>query len=158
MKYIVILTAICMAQIISSCSRKDISLPPIIPKPNYMGKTKGVFNLKNHQVIYYQPDSLKESAGLLADILNGSGNSFIVRDDYRVNKKGIIIKMSDNKKDRSDSFEIQISKMFPGILCLLTLSKSTSIIYFYLSLTTFTGTRRLWTSMSSIGVCEKNHI
>jgi len=99
-----------MVQIISSCSRKDISLPPIIPKPNYMERTKGVFNLKNHQVIYYRPDSLKESAGLLMDILNESGNSFIVKNDYGVNKKGIIIKMSDNKKDRSDSFEIQISK------------------------------------------------
>jgi len=110
MKYIILLTAICMTQIISSCSKKDEALPPIIPKPNFIEKTRGSYNLKENQVIYYQADSLKESAELLANILNESGNSFVVKYDYEENKKGIIIKMSDNKKGRSDSFDIQIGK------------------------------------------------
>ena len=110
MKYAILLTAIFMALLMSSCSKEDAVLPPVIPKPNYMEKTRGVFNLKENQVIYYQADSLKASAELLAGILNESGNSFIVKNTNEPNKRGIIIKMSDNEKDRDDSFEIQISK------------------------------------------------
>jgi hexosaminidase len=110
MKKSIIITAICMTQIVSSCSRKEIQVPPVIPRPDQMETTGGVNILGDNQVIYYRTDSLKESAALLADIMNESGFNYSVEKGNGKDKKGIFIEISGDIQDRAGSYELRVNK------------------------------------------------
>ena len=110
MRQSIIITAICMTQIISSCSRKDIPVPPVIPRPNYMETTGGVNNLKDNQVIYYRTDSLEESAVLLADIMNEGGFNYVIKKGEGAHKKGIFVEVTDDIQGRGGSYELTVKK------------------------------------------------
>ncbi len=110
MRQSIIITAICMTQIISSCSTKEIPVPPVIPRPGYMETTGGVNNLKDNQVIYYRTDSLEESAVLLADIMNESGFNYVIKKGDGADKKGLFIEISDDIQGRRGSYELAVNK------------------------------------------------